>query len=224
LITAVQHERHRISHVLHDDLQQRIYAIRMQLSLLSDQLPSENEAARKEASDVEQQLAEVLKLTRHLSIDLSPPILRDEGLAHAIQWLAVQMRQQYSLSIELQADGPFAIADEALHVLLFNCVRELLFNVVKHAHASQTVVALQWIDHDLRIEVRDNGKGFPVNMPEHQGNEEMSEEDSQRSGFGLSTIRHQLSLFGGRMEIQSMPGAGTQVVLIIPMAKVNEKA
>ncbi len=219
LVKAVQHERHRISHILHDDLQQRIYAIQMQLTLLYDELQMKSEAAQKEVSDIEKQLADVLQVTRHLSIDLSPPILRDEGLAHAINWLAAQMRQRYGLSIELQTEEPFAIADEALHVLLFNCVRELLFNIVKHAQASRAVVTLQWSDADLQIEVRDDGKGFPVNIPEQQASEELREDEGSRPSFGLSTIRHQLSLFGGRMEIQSEPGAGTRVILIVPIVE-----
>ncbi len=159
---SVQRERHRISHILHDDLQQRIYAIQMQLTFLRYELEKENVAAQDELSGIEKELSEVLEITRHLSIDLSPPILQNEGLSHAISWLAGQMRQRYGLPIEVQADEPFAIQDEVLHVFLFNCVRELLFNVVKHSAASRAVVALEWLGADLKIEVRDDGKGFPV--------------------------------------------------------------
>jgi PAS domain S-box-containing protein len=218
LIKAVQQERHRISHILHDDLQQRIYAIRMQLTFLHDHLPQDNEIAQKDESDIERQLDEILMVTRNLSIDLSPPILRDEGLSHAINWLAARMRQRYSLPIEIQANGVFALADEELHVLLFNCVRELLFNVVKHAQASRAVVTLLWIDGGLQIEVRDDGKGFTIT---EQSNREMSEDIEGQVSSGLHTIRHQLSLFGGQMEIQSEPGAGTQINLIIPIPKAE---
>jgi signal transduction histidine kinase len=55
-----------------------------------------------------------------------------------------------------------------MHVFLFNSIRELLFNVVKHARASQAVVALAWLDHGLRIDVRDDGKGFASNMPDEE--------------------------------------------------------
>ena len=219
LVKAVQRERQRLSHILHDDLQQRIYAIQMQLSFLRDDLPTENEAARAEVSDIEQQLGEIRKITRDLSIDLSPPILHDEGLAHALHWLASQMRQQYGLEIELQANEAFVIPDEELHVLLFNSVRELLFNVVKHAEASCAVVVLQWSNGALQIEVCDDGKGFPVNMLEKSISEEMRGDEKWQLGFGLSTIRHQLSLFGGSMEIESKPGGGARILLIVPVVK-----
>jgi len=177
------------------------------------------ETAHRDISEIEKQLADVLEITRNLSIDLSPPILRDEGLTQAITWLAGQMKQRYGLPIEIQAEGSFILPDEQLQVLLFNCVRELLFNVVKHAKASRAVVELQWQDDCLRIEVRDDGKGFPVRMEEQEPEQEMNEEENQQISFGLPTLRHQLSLFDGQMEIQSEPGAGTRVNIIVPVGK-----
>lgn len=223
LIKAVQRERHRLSHILHDDLQQRVYAIRMQLTFLRDHLPAQNGTAQKDVSDMETQLDEILMVTRNLSIDLSPPILRDEGLSQAINWLAVRMRQRYGLPIELQANGTFALADEELHVLLFNCVRELLFNVVKHAQATQAMVDLQWVEDNLQIEVRDNGRGFAVNAPRAQNPENIGDEEELQSSSGLPTLRHQLSLFGGRLELQSAPGAGTRVTLTVPVTGTEKE-
>ena len=219
LVIAVQRERYRISHILHDDLQQRIYAVQMQLTFLQHELDKAHETAHRETAEIEKQLSDVLEITRNLSVDLSPPILQDEGLAQAISWLASQMKQRYGLPIEIQADGPFIVPDEELQVLLFNCVRELLFNVVKHAEASRAVVALQWLDDGLRIEVHDDGKGFPSNLEEQQIAGEMNEEENFQLSFGLPTLRHQLSLFDGHMEIRSEPGAGTHVTLVVPVVK-----
>lgn len=105
LIKTTQRDRQRISHVLHDDLQQRMYAIQMRLSFLRDRLPMEDETARREISNIEEELAGSVKITRNLSIDRSPPLLPGEGLARAIEWLAARMREQYGLPVELQADG-----------------------------------------------------------------------------------------------------------------------
>jgi PAS domain S-box-containing protein len=218
VIEATQRERQRISRVLHDELQQRIYAIQMQLSFLKAALPSENDSAQKEVSDLEKELADILKITRNLSIDLSPPILPGEGLSHAIEWLASRMREQYGLSIELQANGPFIITNEEMHVLLFNCIRELLFNIVKHAGASRAVVTLAWLENSLQIEVSDDGKGFSINTPK----EGISRQNDLPRSLGIPTIRHQLSMFGGRMEINPKPGAGTQIILIVPVVQAQQ--
>ncbi|MGE5464143.1 MAG: PAS domain S-box protein, partial [Syntrophothermus sp.] len=160
LTKAEQRERNRISHILHDDLQQRIYAIQMQLSFLRQELPGGNRAALREVSNIDKELDDVLKIARNLSIDLNPPILRGEGLTQAISWLASKMHQQYGLPIEVRADESYTISDVELHVLLFNCVRELLFNVVKHAQAVRAEVVLQWVNSSIRIEVNDDGHGF----------------------------------------------------------------
>jgi signal transduction histidine kinase len=217
LVRAEQRERGRISHILHDDLQQRIYALQIELTYLHDALIQQNEATHTKVADIERQMGEIRQIIRHLSIELSPPILPEEGLSHAFNWLAAHMQQQYGLPIEVEAEGSFALFDDQIHVLLFSCVRELLFNVVKHAQASRAVVALQWSDDSLRIEVRDDGKGFTVG----KGNESRSEEDELPSSFGLPTIRHQLSLFGGSMEIHSEPGAGTRIVLSVPVKQAG---
>jgi signal transduction histidine kinase len=219
VIHATQQERQRLSRVLHDDLQQRAYAILMQMSLLKEELPSENHSAREKASAIEKELVEIVKITRNLSIDLSPPTLPGEGLSHAIKWLATRVREQYGLPVELQSDEPFVISNQELHVFLFNCVRELLFNIVKHAGASRAVIALAWVDNSLRIEVRDNGKGFPDKMV----GEAVSKKDNLPRSLGLPTIRHQLSLLGGSMEIHSKPGAGTQVILIVPIDEALQR-
>jgi signal transduction histidine kinase len=204
--------------VLYDDLQQRAHAILMQKSFLREQLPSENHSARKGASAIEKELAEIVKITRNFSIDLSPPTPPGKGLSHAIEWLTSRMREQYGLPVEVQANRPFIIPSEELHVLLFNCIRELLSNVVNHAGAGRAVVALAWLDHRLQIEVRDDGKGFPDTLPE----EGVNKQDDLPQSLGLPTIRHQLSMFGGKMEVNSKSGVGTQIILIVPVAQAQQ--
>ncbi|HET6822623.1 MAG TPA: ATP-binding protein, partial [Anaerolineales bacterium] len=103
---------------------------------------------------------------------------------------------------------------------LFNCVRELLFNVVKHAGASRAVVALTRLDDRLRIEVWDDGKGFPDTMRE----QEVIRQDDLPQSIGLPTMRHQLTLFGGSLIINSKPGAGTQVILTVPVREMQQAA
>jgi PAS domain S-box-containing protein len=209
---AVQRERYRLSHILHDDLQQRIYAIQMQLSFLRSELKKYGEQEQKEALEIETQLLEVLEITRHLSIEMSPPILREEGLTQAISWLANQMLQRYGLPIEIQADESFAIQDEDLHVFLFSCVREMLFNTVKHAEATHAIVVLRWVDNCIEIKVQDNGKGFPASRSDEQ-----SEEEKTDPSLGIPTIRQQVSLFGGTLDIQSAPETGTSILITVPI-------
>lgn len=140
-------------------------------------------------------------------------------MSHAVEWLASRMREQYGLPVELQAKAPFVISDENLHAFLFNCVRELLFNIVKHAEASRAVVVLARLDSGVQIEVRDDGKGFPDHVSEEG---KASKQGDLPRSLGLPSIRHQLSLFGGVMEINSKPRARTRVILIVPVAEASQ--
>jgi PAS domain S-box-containing protein len=220
LTKAEQRERNRVARILHDDLQQRLYAIQIQLTTLTDLQENGNEREQKSLATIRKQLQEAVLLTRHLSIDLSPPILHDEGLTQAVEWLASQMKKQHGLHVDLQAEESFANPDEDLRVLVFNCIRELLFNIVKHAGGDQAHVTLRRVDSNLQVEVRDEGKGFNIaglswqtlNIPDDE------EHVPHSQSFGLPTIYHQLNLFGGQMNVKSEPGKGTVVTITIPYA------
>jgi PAS domain S-box-containing protein len=152
LTMSEQAERRRISQILHDDLQQRLYSLNFYLTNLRHALDARNRA------DILQMLAEIneivdgsIRATRSLSVDLSPPVLHREGLIEAIHWLATQMAQQHGLTVSVQAVDAFTLPDEDLRVLLFQIVRELLFNIVKHAGVKTAQVTLAHENDRIRI-------------------------------------------------------------------------
>jgi two-component system, chemotaxis family, CheB/CheR fusion protein len=207
LTATEQTERHRLSQVLHDDLQQRIFAIQMQLSFLKDAYEKNDlKAFEIDFPQIEEWLAESIRVTRQLSVDLSPPILHGEGLVEAVIWLASQMQEQYNLNVKIQSDGKSSRLEEKLRVLLFYTVRELLFNVVKHAETSEAEVAFEHIDGYLRVIVSDRGMGF-------DSQEIMND---MKAAHGLLSTRHRLGLLGCKMEVNSQPGHGTQVIIEAP--------
>jgi two-component system CheB/CheR fusion protein len=201
-LTMAEHEeRRRIAHVLHDDLQQRLHSVQMRTGLLKGSLGGEDaEGALDEISEL---LADSVELTRSLAVDLSPPILAGEGLAEALAWLAVQMGERHGLSVDVDARRAFPVADDDMRVFLFQIVRELLFNVVKHAGVDEAEVILDDADDMLCIEVIDRGQGF-------------APETERTGGMGLASATERLALFGGRIGIESEPGRGTTVRVTIP--------
>jgi two-component system CheB/CheR fusion protein len=208
LTATEQAERHRLSQLLHDDLQQRIFAIQMQLSFLKDAYEKNDlRAFEIEFPQIEEWLAESIRVTRQLSVDLSPPILHGEGLVEAVIWLASQMQEQYKLKVNIQSDGKTARLEEKLRVLLFYTVRELLFNVVKHAGTSEASVAFEHNDGYLKVTVSDGGKGF-------DSQEIMND---LKFGHGLLSTGHRLGLLGCKMEVNSHPGHGTQIIIEAPI-------
>src|SRR5687767_10820440 len=206
---AEQEERRRISQILHDDLQQLLFAIKAQLSFLRD-ASKKNQVSPDMNMDLDQiqaSLSEAIAITRNLSIDLSPVVLQGEGLAMAITWLASQMKEQYGLQVHLEAKEDFHNLDNHLRVLLFQAVRELLFNIVKHADISEATVTLEQVDDRRRITVSDSGKGF----------EAEAILNDPKTAHGLLMIQDRLGLLGGSIEITSRLGDGTRVEIEIPL-------
>lgn len=209
LTRAEQEERHRISQVLHDDLQQRLFAIKAQLAFLKDiNLSTET---YRELDQIQASLSDSIAITRNLSIDLSPIVLHGEGLSEAMTWLAFRMKEQHGLQVDLDIKDRLSQLDDHLRMLLFQSIRELLFNVVKHAGVSRAKVTLEQVSSRPCITVSDDGKGFdPAGV---LGN--------PRAAHGLLIIQDRLSLLGCQMELRSKPGEGTRVHIELPMKRIS---
>jgi signal transduction histidine kinase len=209
LTLAEQRERRRISQFLHDSLQQTLYGLRVRTHLIQLDAPDElMQKSQEHFQDMDQLINQAIDSIRTLTIELSPPVLKGEGLDVAFEWLAVQMRELHNLNIELKFSGNCRVASEDLRVLVFQLARELLFNVVKHAGVNQAKLEMFEQNGQLVIHIKDEGVGFDVGV--------MAESQDHRTGFGLYSVRERLSLFGGRLEIESKPGQGTQMTILVP--------
>lgn len=217
LTRAEQGERRRISQVLHDDLQQLLYGMQMRMMAMHNDIAAGNTTMLAEyAQEVFQWMGDAIQITRRLTVDLSPPVLKHEGLVDTIRWLVTQMATVNGLRVELHATDIIYIADEDMRVLLFQSVRELLFNVVKHAATDHVAVALQeTATGEVMITIRDEGRGFDIAAA-------AAAKDS--GGYGLFSVRERLKLFGGRMDIQATPGQGTTITLYVPIGDRTQAA
>lgn len=208
LTMAEQDQRREIGQVLHDDLQQLLYGIEAKLGgVLERSVALEPEGAVGDLEDARRWVQDAIATTRRLTVDLSPPILRHEGLADALEWLRRQMEELHGMCITVEADERYVLPDE-VRVLLFQTVRELLFNVHKHAGTDRAVVRLSRSGGDLVIHVVDEGRGFdPAGLADGAG----------RRGIGLYSFRERLQLVGGRLEVDSRPNGGTRVEIRTPL-------
>ena len=209
LTLVEQEERHRISQVLHDDLQQRLFAIKAQLSFLNDFQKKDqiSAAAFLELDQIQASLSEAIAITRNLSIDLNPVVLHGEGLAESMTWLSFRMKEQYGLHIDLEARDDFSQLDHHMRMLLFQSIRELLFNVVKHSGVLEAKVVLERMDGFGRITVSDRGRGFDADTVMKD----------VKTAHGLLVVQDRLSLLGWHMEVNSKPGEGTRVEIEFPI-------
>ncbi len=197
-------ERRRLAQILHDHLQQLLVGAKFNVSILQGKLSGEDlETARQ----VQGLLDESLGISRSLTAELSPPVLHNGTFAAALSWLAEQMHEKHGLQVQVQADAQVNPSGEELRFLLFQSVRELLFNVVKHAGVGRAVVRMDYDNGDqVRILVADDGQGF---KPRSLG--------ASSGGLGLFSIREHLEPLGGRLQIDSAPGKGTRIMVLAPV-------
>jgi signal transduction histidine kinase/ActR/RegA family two-component response regulator len=201
---AENRERRRIADILHGDLQQTLVAIHIALGPLQDVADDQARSAVDRARRLVDQVGESC---RALSHELSPPVLRYVGLAAAVEELVGEVQKVYGVTIDLTT-GDMEDANETLRIFLFQALRELLFNVYKHAGVDRVSVDLRMEGDRLRLRVADQGRGF--------SSESLYVEGGRGGGFGLFSLHERLTHLGGKMEIRSAPGKGCCVTLYGP--------
>ena len=205
LTEAERRERGRVAQVLHDDLQQLLYAVQFKIEAMRDPADERVAALLEQADEL---VGRAVHVTRTLSVDLRPPVLKGEGLDRTFEWLGQRMREAYGIDVTVEADTPI-LAGKTVQVLLFQIVRELLFNVVKHAGTLAATVRVEVASAErVRVVVTDTGAGFVPSEVESQG-------DSQ--GAGLLSVRERIRLVGGTVTFHSAPRQGTSIDIECPL-------
>lgn len=206
LASAEQRERKRLAALLHDDLQQLLVAASMHLNNARRRMKDAHESQAVEQAS--RWIAEATNAARDLTRQLRPPALYEDGLVAALHGLAVEMAERHDLRVTI-TDGEAAtrISDD-VKALLFESIRELLFNAAKHARVKNVSVRIWEEGGCLRVVVEDYGQGFDVAGEGHH---------RSRRGFGLFSIRERLAAVGGKTSITSEIGRGTRVALELPL-------
>jgi len=205
---AEQRERQQLATMLHDLMQQLLVAAKLRTELLAQ---AQGKNVPQLANEVRELIRECIQVSRTLTGELSPPILREGGLVPALEWLARWMKDKHNLETVLVVRGPISMQREDLTVLLFQCVRELLFNVVKHSGVNSAQIEVNEDGKELRIIVSDQGIGFemPPDPPPVSAD--------ATSGYGLFTTQERLHLLGGTVHVDSSPGCGSRFTLATPL-------
>jgi PAS domain S-box-containing protein len=213
LTLSEQRERRRLAEILHDHLQQLLVAAKINSEILFAQVPAENKHA---AENVLNLVRQSIQTSRSLTTELSPPVLKQGSLSAALKWLARWMRETHGLTVELQIESDIKPQGEDIIILLFQSIRELLFNVVKHAGVKRARIEMSRSRKDqLRITVTDQGSGFNP--------ETLWEKAQGGTGFGLFSISERLTLLGGSLEVESSPRSGSSFSLVVPLELSSTK-
>jgi signal transduction histidine kinase len=210
--TALRHfnevfeqEAKRIAKVLHDEAGQLLVAVYIALQNLSDEVPP----VQPHVIKVTQLLDQIESQLRRLSHELVPALLNDLGLVPALRYLFEGLAQRSRLQIHLDAVLEQRLP-KRVETTLYHIAKEALHNVIKHAHATAVWIGFHRTADSIRCSIRDNGRGFnPASIALRQAEQ----------GFGLIGIRERLRVVGGLLQINSVSGGGTELVISIPMEK-----
>ncbi len=211
LTLAEQRERQRLAQVLHDGLQQILVGAKYRLALFD-----RSQGTKQTAAEVADIIDDAIETSRSLTAELSPPILHQSGLLPALEWLVRWMHDKHGLGVDLMTGEKIQLSQGELDVFLFQAIRELLFNVIKHAGIKQSRVRISQHDDQMQIVVEDEGSGFDQSQLRAEG--------GKAGGFGLFNLSERLSMLGGRMTIDSSPGKGSRIRLNVPVASSYSEA
>jgi PAS domain S-box-containing protein len=208
LSLAEESERRRIATQIHDHIGQTLAITKIRLGALQDSCNSDNEGP---IDEIRQLINLTIQYTKSLTFELSPPILYELGLEATIEWLSEQMQKQHYILFSCENDEMPKPLTREMSILLFQVVRELYMNIVKHSQAHQVLTYIRRDEDRLRIVVEDDGIGFDFSSID------------RRLTFGFFSIRERLKYLGGTLVVDSTPGKGTIITVMSPLALAEKE-
>jgi signal transduction histidine kinase len=204
VVDAQELERARLARELHDETGQALTSILLGLKHLDDVI--ETDDAREATAALRELVVTTLQDVRRLAVELRPSALDDFGLVPAIERLAGTLAEQSELVVDLEARlGEQRLPAEA-ETALYRIVQEALTNVVKHASARRVSITLVRKEGFAVVVVEDDGQGFDPRT-------------TRTGSLGFVGMRERVELVGGRLTVESAPGAGTTIAAEVPVTR-----
>ncbi len=200
-------ERQRLADLLHEELQQVVVAALYWLNRIAQGAAGPGQS--RDLERVRELLVQVNDLSRKLANDLSPPLLRQQGLLPALRWLGQELEKTRGLAVEVRARGEEFSLSADLTLLAYRGAQELLVNVANHAGVDRARITVAPEGRELTITVDDEGRGFESRS--------LSLTDSA-TGFGLRRLHERLDAMGGRLDLDTAPGKGCRTRMVLPPA------
>jgi PAS domain S-box-containing protein len=204
-----ENERQRIARELHDDLQQTLAVIRIDLGVIATRLATDPAGVAAMLAGVDAHAEAAIASTRRIVNDLRPQMLEDLGLVAALETMSGRLARRAGMACHLEVKGEAGAAlleAPAVTTCLYRVAQEALNNVLKHAQASTVNLVLERLaDGRVALRIGDNGRGIGVGEPH------------KRNAFGLRGIAERVRALGGVLRVDSPPGAGTTIEVIVPV-------
>jgi signal transduction histidine kinase len=205
LITAQEEERSRVARELHDDLNQRMALLSVELEQLSQRLPASQSNLRLSINNVWERAQEISSEIHRVAYQLHPSKLDHLGLVAAVKSHCLELAAHHEIEIAFKEKRCVGVIPKDVTLCLFRIVQESFRNVIKHSGARKASVVLVGTQNFIHLSVSDNGRGFDVDCLE------------SKNGLGLISMRERLRLVGGDISIHST-SRGTKIEVSVPVA------
>ena len=209
-LRAAEEERSRIARELHDDTAQSLASLLMWLRVLEKRL--EGHPALKDLGRMRTWLHDTMEGVRRIARGLRPPELEDVGLAAALRRY---VRERFdAITVEFEFDGAEDHLAPEQQLVLYRIAQEALSNAVRHGGAGhiRLMIGRDSRSRGVQLQIIDDGRGF---APESAG--------EPGSGLGLVGMDERAQLAGGRFRVESQPGEGTRIVVVLPLVQLTEE-
>lgn len=212
-VKAQESERQRIARELHDETGQTLTALGMGLRGLADTISSNPQRAAGQARELEGLVVGGVEELQRLIGGLHPPQLDDLGLPAALRWYAGEIKNRYGLPVVVTSIGPAIDLPIEVRTVFYRIAQEAITNTIRHARATQAELVLETTPEWMRLEVRDNGRGFDPEVTLSGG--------TDRPCWGLFGIQERAVLIGADCHIDSRPGQGTRIEVTMRQPAVD---
>ncbi len=215
LIEADEAARKELARDLHDGPTQTIAAIAMRINFIRSLIAKDAKQAVKELQKVENLAKQTSKEIRGMLFTLRPLVLETQGLTPAIETVMKRIRENHGLNLRLVGGEYGSLLDDNAQSVVFSIVEEALGNARKHSKADLIEVRF-WQEEDLFVaQVRDDGVGFET--------EDVNRDYSSRGSLGMVNMRERAERVDGSVRVESKPGQGTSVMLVVPLSKHGKR-
>jgi two-component system sensor histidine kinase UhpB len=200
-----EEERTNIAREIHDELGQVLTVLKIQVTLLSKELKKDQFSIRERMLSVARLLEETVESVQRITSELRPGILDELGLVPAIEWQAQEFNSRTKINVECDLPKEDIILDQSKATAVFRIFQEALTNIARHANASKVNIILEQSDGNLKLKVKDNGKGITQNQINNP------------KSLGILGMKERALVFGGTVTIKSSMDIGSVVELGIPL-------
>jgi signal transduction histidine kinase len=209
LLTIQENERKRLAAELHDELGHSLLTMKLNLCAIERKLLPEQQPLKNDMNSQLDFIDDVIEEVRRLYYDLSPGSLEDLGLTRALQNLIKDFSENYQdIDWKVNIAAVDRLFPLPVQTMIYRILQEVLTNIGKHASPTQVDISMTREDHGAILQIRDNGRGFPMN--------EVLDGKSGKKGMGLLALTERVNLVGGTLDLWSRENQGTRITVAIP--------